>query len=188
MSIYLCHNDLCNNEIIKRPNKQYIRKTCSNKCLQIVREQSIDQEARSENCRKFQLKRWPKFKKSEKYKSYIKYITETRVPLLNSKESKAKQKASMIEYVASLTPQQRLEKFSRYYTMSPEAINSLNEKGADHLIKHFSHNNMRSYKGRFTPKNPKKYVGDVNGIIYRSGLEKKFMLKLDSNPDVTYWG
>lgn len=57
----------------------------------------------------------------------------------------------MIEYVASLTPQQRLEKFSRYYTMSPEAINSLNEKGADHLIKHFSHNNMRSYKGRFTP-------------------------------------
>jgi hypothetical protein len=45
----------------------------------------------------------------------------------------------------------------------------------------------RSYKGLYRPINPNKYVGDVNKIVYRSLLEKKFMLQLDNNPDVTYW-
>tara|TARA_B110000259_G_scaffold89701_1_gene104243 strand:- start:29 stop:274 length:246 start_codon:yes stop_codon:yes gene_type:complete len=45
----------------------------------------------------------------------------------------------------------------------------------------------RSYKGLYRPINPNKYVGDVNKIVYRSLLEKKFMLQIDNNPDVTYW-
>jgi hypothetical protein len=43
------------------------------------------------------------------------------------------------------------------------------------------------HQGRFKPSNTKKYVGDVNNIFYRSGIELNFMLKLDKNPDVLYW-
>ena len=36
-----------------------------------------------------------------------------------------------------------------------------------------------AYSGRFTPKNPQKYVGDLNNIIYRSSWECRVMNKLD---------
>lgn len=43
----------------------------------------------------------------------------------------------------------------------------------------------RKYKqGLFKPKNPDKYVGDPDNIVYRSGYELKFLLYLDSHPDV----
>jgi hypothetical protein len=41
-----------------------------------------------------------------------------------------------------------------------------------------------SYKGKFTPKNPKKYVGDVNNIIYRSLWERKFLIYCDTNQNI----
>lgn len=44
-----------------------------------------------------------------------------------------------------------------------------------------------SLKGLFKPKNPKKYVGDSNNIIYRSSWELKFMMYLDAHPDVYSW-
>ena len=44
-----------------------------------------------------------------------------------------------------------------------------------------------SYKGRFKPKNPDKYKGDVKQIFYRSFLELKMMLALDKNDDVEWW-
>ena len=40
------------------------------------------------------------------------------------------------------------------------------------------------YQGYFKPRNPKKYMGDVNNIIYRSGWELKMLKYLDSHPDV----
>lgn len=43
------------------------------------------------------------------------------------------------------------------------------------------------WQGKFRPKNPSKYVGDVNGIIYRSSLELRLMNHLDSHPDVLAW-
>lgn len=40
------------------------------------------------------------------------------------------------------------------------------------------------HQGRFTPKNPQKYEGDLSNIIYRSSWELKFFLWCDGNPNV----
>ena len=39
-------------------------------------------------------------------------------------------------------------------------------------------------QGKYKPKNPKKYRGDVNNIIYRSSWELKFLNYLDRNHNV----
>jgi hypothetical protein len=44
-----------------------------------------------------------------------------------------------------------------------------------------------AYKGKFKPKNPKKYRGDPTGIIYRSLWELKVMKYLDDNRNVLEW-
>lgn len=44
-----------------------------------------------------------------------------------------------------------------------------------------------SYKGRFVPKNPKKYAGDANNIIWRSTWEQRVMKWLDESESVIYW-
>lgn len=42
-----------------------------------------------------------------------------------------------------------------------------------------------NYKqGKWFPKNPFKYKGDVNNIIYRSSWEKRFLIWCDLNPSV----
>ena len=45
-----------------------------------------------------------------------------------------------------------------------------------------------SYKGRYTPTNPKKYKGNPSRIIYRSLWERKFMIYCDTNNSVLEWG
>jgi hypothetical protein len=45
-----------------------------------------------------------------------------------------------------------------------------------------------AYKGRFKPKNPKKYMGDHTNIIYRSRWELLLMSYLDKHPHVLEWG
>jgi hypothetical protein len=44
-----------------------------------------------------------------------------------------------------------------------------------------------AYSGRFIPKNPQKYIGDSNNIIYRSSWEAKVMNWLDQNPSILSW-
>jgi hypothetical protein len=44
-----------------------------------------------------------------------------------------------------------------------------------------------AYKGKFSPKNPKKYRGDPTGIVYRSLWELKVMKYLDDNRNVLEW-
>jgi hypothetical protein len=44
-----------------------------------------------------------------------------------------------------------------------------------------------AYSGRFTPKNPGKYVGDHKNIIYRSSWECKVMDWLDRNDNIVSW-
>jgi len=45
-----------------------------------------------------------------------------------------------------------------------------------------------SYKGRFRPKYPQKYVGDPTNIIYRSLWELRLMRYFDQHPNVLNWG
>jgi hypothetical protein len=44
-----------------------------------------------------------------------------------------------------------------------------------------------SYKGTFKPKNPTKYNGNANNIIYRSLWELRVMKYLDEHPEVIWW-
>ena len=45
-----------------------------------------------------------------------------------------------------------------------------------------------TYKGLFKPKNPSKYKGNVNEIVYRSSWEKKMMIYCDTTASVVEWG
>lgn len=41
--------------------------------------------------------------------------------------------------------------------------------------------------GKFTPKNPHKYIGDINNIICRSSWETRFCNFCDSNEKILKW-
>ena len=45
-----------------------------------------------------------------------------------------------------------------------------------------------SYKGKYSPTNPKKYKGDANNVIYRSLWERRFMKYCDTNVNILEWG
>ena len=42
-------------------------------------------------------------------------------------------------------------------------------------------------QGKFEPKNPKKYKGNLSNIFFRSSWERKFMIWCDSNKNVIEW-
>jgi hypothetical protein len=43
------------------------------------------------------------------------------------------------------------------------------------------------YRGKFKPKNPHKYVGDVKNIVYRSGWELSTFIWCDNHQDILEW-
>lgn len=45
----------------------------------------------------------------------------------------------------------------------------------------------KTYKGRFTPKNPAKYKGNPDNIVYRSSWELRVMKYFDEQPSVVWW-
>lgn len=45
----------------------------------------------------------------------------------------------------------------------------------------------RTYKGKFSPRNPQKYNGDYRNIIYRSSWECKVMDYFDKDPSFVSW-
>ncbi len=45
----------------------------------------------------------------------------------------------------------------------------------------------KTYRGRYKPKNPHKYIGDITNIIYRSLWERKFMIFCDSTQSILKW-
>ena len=44
-----------------------------------------------------------------------------------------------------------------------------------------------AYKGKYKPTNTSKYRGDSTNIIYRSLLERRFMVYCDTNATVRWW-
>jgi hypothetical protein len=44
-----------------------------------------------------------------------------------------------------------------------------------------------AYKGRYKPINPSKYKGDPTGIVYRSLLERRFMVYCDTKDHILEW-
>ena len=46
---------------------------------------------------------------------------------------------------------------------------------------------MGTYKGKFHPLNPSKYIGDKGDIIYRSSWEKSMMEYCDQKPYIMKW-
>jgi len=44
-----------------------------------------------------------------------------------------------------------------------------------------------AYQGIFRPKNPKKYIGNSNNIVYRSSWECRVMNWFDQNEDIISW-
>lgn len=45
-----------------------------------------------------------------------------------------------------------------------------------------------AYKGKYTPKNPSKYIGNPTRCIYRSLWERKVMNWMDNTPSILRWG
>lgn len=46
----------------------------------------------------------------------------------------------------------------------------------------------KTYKGRFRAKNPAKYRGNLDNIVYRSLWELRFMKWCDTNDSILEWG
>lgn len=46
---------------------------------------------------------------------------------------------------------------------------------------------FKTYKGKYIPKNPEKYMGNPNNIIYRSNWEQRMFYRLDVDPGVVRW-
>ena len=44
-----------------------------------------------------------------------------------------------------------------------------------------------AYKGKYRPKKPSKYRGDIRNIVYRSLLERRFMVFCDTKDSVVWW-
>jgi hypothetical protein len=86
----------------------------------------------------------------------------------------------------------------RSYNGSPTKINrqkSAWENKSDQQIAEFINKRTNTemsrgfkyYQGRYTPKIPEKYEGDLTQIIYRSSWELKFFNWCDANPAIIKW-
>lgn len=43
------------------------------------------------------------------------------------------------------------------------------------------------HQGKYLVRNPDKYKGDVNAVYFRSGLERRYMMFLESCPLIVQW-
>lgn len=123
--------------------------------------------------------------------------------------------STLKEYSVSLTEEQRKEKFGWLNQLSNEEkyvkVNEIldkslrkfwataSEEEKQHVYdKRQATKETREYpkhgltmakynQGMFNPNNPKKYVGNISQIIWRSGYELTFMMWCDRNPNVLEW-
>ena len=45
----------------------------------------------------------------------------------------------------------------------------------------------KAYKGKYLVKNPEKYKGNPNNVVFRSSWELRFFNWCDKNPDILQW-
>jgi hypothetical protein len=45
----------------------------------------------------------------------------------------------------------------------------------------------KTYKGKYTPKNKDKYMGDASKVVYRSLWERQVFRWVDDNPNIIAW-
>ena len=45
----------------------------------------------------------------------------------------------------------------------------------------------KAYKGKYQVKNPEKYKGNPNNVVFRSSWELRFFNWCDKNPDILKW-
>jgi len=101
-----------------------------------------------------------------------------------------KEKMRESNTASHLSPQERKERYSRYYTCDEETIARLNKTGAEQCINNITTGKagyVSMSKGKFTPKNPSKYMGDPTNIIYRSSWELHFFMYCDKHPEISGW-
>lgn len=55
------------------------------------------------------------------------------------------------------------------------------------MPKHLPNSGGRWAEGEFKPKNPEKYLGDPDSIIYRSSWEREAFKFCDNNPHIVKW-
>ena len=89
---------------------------------------------------------------------------------------------NMRKKVDSMSEKERKAYFGNNFNSPPEVVERCNRIATENVLKQGT-----SKKGRFIPKNPKKYMGDPTNIIYRSMWEKKVMESLDDNLSVLRW-
>ena len=46
---------------------------------------------------------------------------------------------------------------------------------------------MKNYKGKYTPRNKKKYKGDSSKVVYRSMWERQTFRWIEKNDDIIWW-
>ena len=165
-------------ELCESPTKYlYIskgyRKTCGSKCAAIYRRKELKGDA-------------------EKFASFTKKVSANQTEIWVDRGDKVKKEifnkisSTNIEKNRLLSDQERRELYSRYYRCDEETIDRLNNIGREQCMKNdVGYKNCK--KGRFVPKNLEKYIGDVNNIIYRSGLELRVFNFLDQKTSIVNW-
>ena len=84
---------------------------------------------------------------------------------------------------AKMTPEERYNYCSTNFGSDPEIV----KRCRDNLGNRKAGMSRHYYSGKFKPKNPNKYVGDITNIIYRSFLEFKTMRYIDNDPNIVTW-
>lgn len=132
-----------------------------------------------------------------KFANFTKKVSENQTylwkedPYGHNEKIRDKIQKSLVETHKNITPEDKVKKFSRYYNCDESTIERLNKEGAKQLLKINGVNQaagyMKSHKGKYIPKNPSKYKGNISQIFFRSFLEFRFMKFLDNHPDILRW-
>lgn len=173
--------------------EEYYRKYERSTCVDCGVEVNFYDGKFSERCQSCAAKKHRSELKNdkEKYNIFVDKVKQNMKDIWSKRDDTIPNKISetITKQVSQLSSQERLEKYSRYYTCDDETIDRLNKQGAEHLqsLPPTEKGYVKTYKGRYKPNNPEKYKGDSNNIVYRSGWERSVCKWCDESPQVKQW-